>query len=157
MRACHKSNRQKGLAAVEATIVLPLILLLMLAIGEFGRALYQYSSLTQALRGGALALDRGGKYYEDISSRADSENKVKNIVVYGNAAGTGDPLLTGLSKSDISFSAIYEMPADSGDFYVDISASYSWQPVFGKDFNTFVAGVISLDFPLNTSLTVRVE
>ena len=42
MRALSlNGRRQRGIAAVEATLVLPLMLLLMLAIGEFGRALYQ--------------------------------------------------------------------------------------------------------------------
>jgi hypothetical protein len=152
-----KGRKQKGLAAVEATLVLPLLLLLLLAIGEFGRVLYQYATLTQALRGGALAIDRMGTYVDNHLTRAEKENTVKNIIVYGNALGTGNPVLPGLSKADVIFSGIYEMPAESGNYYSDVSVSYSWQPIFGKEFNTFVAGVISLDFPLDTSMTVRVK
>ncbi|WMC11892.1 pilus assembly protein [Oceanimonas pelagia] len=151
------ASKQKGLAAVEATIVLPLMLLLMLAIGEFGRALYQYATLTQALRGGALSMDRMGTYVDNPTTRAEKENTVKNIIVYGNAAGSGNPVLQGLSKSNVTFSGIYELPVDSGNYYSDISISYSWQPIFGNEFNTFVAGSMSLDFPLNTSMTVRVK
>ncbi|AEY01552.1 TadE family protein [Oceanimonas sp. GK1] len=151
------AGKQKGLAAVEATLVLPLMLLLMLAIGEFGRALYQYATLTQALRGGALSMDRMGTYVDNPITRAEKESAIKNIIVYGNAAGAGNPVLQGLSKDNVSFSGIYELPADSGNYYSDIGVSYSWQPVFGSEFNTFVAGTISLDFPLSTNMTVRVK
>lgn len=159
MRALSLKNsrKQRGLAAVEATLVLPLILLLMLAIGEFGRALYQNATLTQALRGGALALDRMGSYVDNPQTRSDKENIIRNIIVYGNSQGTGSPVLPGLSKNDVIFSNILEIPADSGNYYSQINVSYSWQPVFGSEFNTFVAGPISLSFPLSTSMTVRVK
>lgn len=49
--APFKSPRaQQGVALVEFTLVLPVLLLLLLAFGEFGRMLYQYNVLLQASR-----------------------------------------------------------------------------------------------------------
>ncbi len=41
---------QRGVAMVEFAITLPLLLLLLLAIGEFGRMFYHYNNLLQANR-----------------------------------------------------------------------------------------------------------
>lgn len=150
-------EKQRGLAAVEATLVLPLIFLMMLAIAEFGRGIYQYSILTKSLKAGALVMDRMGSYVENPDTRADKENLVKNIVVYGNSSGSGNTVLPGLNKMDLSFSEIYEMPLGSGDYYSQISISYNWQPIFGDSFNAFFSEPISLDFPLDTSIAVRVK
>ena len=50
LHAFEHRQRQQGLAMVEFTLVLPVLLLLMLAFGEFGRMLYQYNVLLQASR-----------------------------------------------------------------------------------------------------------
>ena len=46
MNACG----QRGLAMVEFAIALPLLVLMLLGIAEFGRLLYQYNTLLQASR-----------------------------------------------------------------------------------------------------------
>ena len=43
------SRLQCGLVVVELAITLPLVLLIMLATAEFGRAIYQYTTLTKAV------------------------------------------------------------------------------------------------------------
>jgi Flp pilus assembly protein TadG len=51
--AAHKRRAQAGTTVVEATIVFPLMLLLVFGIGEFGIAFTQWNSLTNAVREGA--------------------------------------------------------------------------------------------------------
>jgi Flp pilus assembly protein TadG len=46
-------NSEKGATAVEMAIVLPLLILILLGIMEFGRAFYVQISLSQAAREGA--------------------------------------------------------------------------------------------------------
>lgn len=149
-------NNQKGIAAVEATIVLPLILLLMLAAGEFGRALYQYSMLSKAMRTGALSIERSGDFYSNSGARAQRENEAKNLIVYGNTSGTGSSVLPGLNTSDVSIVSDYEYPYGSGNIYTELVVEYDWAPVFGDGFNTFFGNTISLNFPMKASLVVRV-
>ncbi|GAA3532902.1 TadE/TadG family type IV pilus assembly protein [Zobellella aerophila] len=146
-------RRQQGLAAVEATVVLPVLLLLLLAIGEFGRLLYQYNTLTKAVRAGShIVLDSDN--YADIAARGAREDKIKSLILYGVETGGSDPVLPGLAADDISFS-YDETPVGSGDFYYQVSVNYDWQPVLGTTFNTFFGNTLSLSFPLRTSITVR--
>jgi Flp pilus assembly protein TadG len=49
----RKRRTQAGTSVVEATIVFPLMLLLVFGIGEFGIAFTQWNSLTNAVREGA--------------------------------------------------------------------------------------------------------
>ncbi|WP_375057911.1 TadE family protein [Zobellella sp. DQSA1] len=148
-------TRQRGLAAVEATIVMPIMLLLVLAIGEFGRMLYQYNTLTQAVRAGARtvsASDNSGTF----ELTAEMEQKVRNLILYGQEVVGTAPVLPGLAAGDITFVGPFEVPAIDGDPYIQIRVSYSWQPMFGLGFNTFFGETLSLDFPLQTSMTMRV-
>ena len=50
MNACG----QRGLAMVEFAIALPLLVLMLLGIAEFGRLLYQYNTLLQAWKDGKV-------------------------------------------------------------------------------------------------------
>jgi Flp pilus assembly protein TadG len=53
--AARKRRAQAGTTVVEATIVFPLMLLLVFAIGEFGISFTRWNSLTNAVREGARA------------------------------------------------------------------------------------------------------
>lgn len=146
-------NRQKGLAVVEATIVLPILLLLLLAIGEFGRVIYQYHILTKSVRAGTHHLLP--ENFMNEFEREILEEKVKNIVVYGHDSGQGITVLPGFTKDDVSVTII-EIPEGSTYQYMVIDAQYDWVPIFGEGFNTFFGSVIDLSFPLSTSITSRV-
>ncbi|ATG73443.1 hypothetical protein AN401_05830 [Zobellella denitrificans] len=142
-------SRQKGLAAVEATLVLPIMLLLLLAIGEFGRMLYEYNTLTKAVRAGARTAS--------VSPNAGNfdvtlvQGKTKNMILYGQETVGTKTVLPGLKAEDITIT-----PTMIGDdTYVEIHVSYDWQPIFGETFNTFFGNSISLNFPLQTSMTMR--
>ena len=150
-------SRQKGLAAVEATIVLPVLLLLMLAIGEFGRVLYEYNTLTKAVRAGVRTMTSSGNPGA-FELTDDIKQRTKNMIIYGQEQPAGaDPVLTGLDSANISFSQPYSIPVTSTtDIYVEVHVSYDWQPIFGDSFNTFFGEPISLSFPLQTSMTMRV-
>jgi len=52
-RTARKRRSQAGTSVVEATIVFPLMLLLVFAIGEFGISFTRWNSLTNAVREGA--------------------------------------------------------------------------------------------------------
>lgn len=61
-------KNQKGQALVEFAIVLPLILLIVLGIVQFGMLLSSYLSLTNAAREGARAGVIGGTNYDIIET-----------------------------------------------------------------------------------------
>jgi Flp pilus assembly protein TadG len=88
----HKLD-QRGSTLVEFAIAATVFLTGMFAVIEFGRALWVHNALTDAARRGAR--------YAVLHSAADIDN-VKNVVVYGNPAGTGDPLLENLSTANVA-------------------------------------------------------
>ncbi len=53
VRAARRRHREDGTSVVEMAFVLPLLLLLVFAIGDFGIAYTRWNSLTNAVREGA--------------------------------------------------------------------------------------------------------
>lgn len=86
-------TRQNGVALVEFALILPLLLLLTLITTEFGRALYQYNTLTKSVRDAVR--------YLSIQTPGTHIAEARNIIVYGNLAGTGSPLVLGLTPGNV--------------------------------------------------------
>jgi hypothetical protein len=91
---------------------------------ELGRAFMQYNALTQSVRDGVrfLASNALGGSTGVINISAQTQAQVANLVVYGNSAGTGAPLLPGLVVANI-------VAAGSSATDITVSASYTYQPV----------------------------
>ncbi len=84
---------ERGTQLVELAIVLPVALLLLASVAEFGRFFYTYTTLSKATRAGARYL----------VSQPPGEGTVaaRNLVVYGNTAGTGTPVVSGLTTAKV--------------------------------------------------------
>jgi hypothetical protein len=151
-RSGRSRRRQRGLAAVEMTLVTPLLLLLMFATAELGRVLIQYNTLTKAVRDGvrhaathALTGSTGVVLLEGALVE-----EIRNLVVYGNPTGAGSPLLEGLATGDVEVSNAF---ADE----VTVSASHAYAPLWGGSIPTFGIGSsdLSIDLTLRASATMR--
>ena len=88
-------TRQRGQSLLEFAIVLPLLLLIVLGVIEFGRAYYQYNTLSKAVR-------QGARYMSMHAYDAIELAKAQNIAVYGNREGTGSPCLPELVAGNIT-------------------------------------------------------
>jgi len=154
----NSRRKQKGLAAVEAVIVLPLLVFLALAIGEFGHALMLYTTLNKAQQDGARYLSNVAIFGqtgiiclgEHPSCTADDIGNVsetKNLVVYGNLArgGEGDKLLEGLSVDDVVVSTPDEL-------HIRVRVTYNFTPVFGDVLSNFG---FPLTYDLVSTVTMR--
>lgn len=153
--------RQRGVVAVETVIVLPFMLLLMFAIGEIGRAFYQYNTLTKAVRDGVRYLatnaEVGSTGVIDITREFPAGSGItlaqgtQNLVVYGNVNGGTDPLLDGFTTSDVS------PQVHTDDEHLVVNATYDFTPLFGDSLPTFGATDqdISLTLTLRASTTMR--
>lgn len=84
---------QRGVAAVEFALILPFLLVLSFLTTEFGRALYQYHSITKSVRDGVR--------YLSVQQPNTHLTETANLIVYGNTQGTGDPLVAGLTTSHV--------------------------------------------------------
>ncbi len=85
-------NGQRGASLVEFTIAATVFLTVVFAVLEFGRALWTYNALADAAR-------KGARYA--VLHNATAIDDVKRMVVYGNTAGTGNPVVEGLSTTNV--------------------------------------------------------
>lgn len=144
-------KKQTGAAMVEMVVVTPLMLLLVLGVTELGKALVQYNTLTKSVRdaarhvSGVALLGTTGT----VLITPDVEAAAQNLVVFGNLAGTGSPLLPALSPDHISV-------ADVGNDMVLVQANYPYVPLTGPVLQTFGFGdKPGLNVTLTASVTMR--
>jgi len=147
-RGCTKNSKEQGFAAIEFTMILPFLLLLIFATAEFGRVLYQYNALNKTVRSASRYLAANAKLGTGVYEiKADVGTKVTAYIQYGGPNST-TPLLPNLTSSTIDLSL-------SGEF-VTISVSYPWQPIFSDMFTSFGLGSdIDMSFPLVSTYTMR--
>lgn len=156
--AFKHGQAQRGVAMVEFAIALPLLLLLLLAIGEFGRMLYQYNSLLQASRdaGRFVAGQAWNATLGVVELSSDLQTQTKNVAVYGMAANPSGypPVVPGLTSADVQVSTV-------GVEHVQVSISYTFCPVIGSgncagSIPGFFGSAIALNIPLVATTVMRV-
>ena len=97
----HTDKKQRGLAAVEFAIVVPVMLFLMLATAEIGRVFYHYNTLTKAVQTGARYASKPLMTTNQLTNiDAAFKQRIKNFVVYGNENGGGATMLAGISAAN---------------------------------------------------------
>jgi Flp pilus assembly protein TadG len=125
--------RQRGTAIVEFALVLPLLLLLTMITTEFGRAIYQYNTIVKSLRDAAR--------YLSIQTPNTMTTEAKNLVVFGNIAGTGPALVPGLTVAKVATPTWQLAGSDPLINTVKITVTgYKFRPLF-----TSVLGVTFSD------------
>ena len=131
---------ERGVQLLETAIVIPILLVLFGAVAEFGRYFYEYTTVAKAARVGARYLAS-----KSVNSSTNYEAQAKNLVVYGNIAGTGTPVLPGLSVANVQVQYVGGTGGVPDLVKVSI-ISYQHQPIIdlGKMLN-------------NTSLSINVD
>lgn len=132
----NKSHR--GVALVEFTLMLPMLLLLTVIATEFGRAMYQYNTLAKSVRDASR--------YLSMQLPDTRITEARNLVVYGNTAGTGPPLVFGLSTSHVPDPTWQTQGSNPVITTVTIQVSgYTFQPMFSSVLGVpfFSGGVIT--------------
>ncbi|OQX32074.1 MAG: hypothetical protein B0D96_12385 [Candidatus Sedimenticola endophacoides] len=126
-----------GVAMVEFAIVVPLILMLFLGITEMGHAFHQHNTLTKAVASGARYLARGYAILDAAcatqgnwsAARATAEN----LLIHGNTAGSGSPLLPGLDDSgatDIQVTHPQFSDASGSGCVIRMTVDTDYTPIF---------------------------
>ena len=137
---------ERGTQLVEAAIVVPIFLILFAATAEFGRYFYEYTTLAKAAQAGA-------RYASANVVEPIEETKTKNLVVYGNTAGTGTPILPGLTTSQVVVTKTGPIPLIPETVTVEI-VGYQHQPIFNLGALMNNAG-LSLNVAVKPSVTMR--
>ena len=86
-------SKQNGVALVELALIIPLLLLLTFITTEFGRAMFEYNAVTKATRDAVR--------YLSFQTPGTKITEARNLIVYGNLAGTGTPLARGLTLTNV--------------------------------------------------------
>lgn len=140
---------EQGVQLVELAIVLPILCLLFGAVAEFGRYFYEYTTVAKGARTGARYLISKSK----TSNTTNWEANAKNIVVYGNTTGTGDPILPGLSVANVEVE--YQGGTASVPDTVKISiVNYQHQSLFDLG-GLLKTPSLSLNVDVKPSVTMR--
>jgi Flp pilus assembly protein TadG len=142
-------------ALVEFTLVLPMLLLLLLSLGEFGRMLYQYNVLLQASRdaGRFVASQAWNSTLGTVSLSSTLQTQTKNVAVYGVPANTGTAVVSGLTTANVAVAAV-------GTDHVRVTITYNFCPVIGSgncagSIPGFFGSQIALSIPLVATTVMR--
>ena len=89
-------HQHQGAALIELALSIPFMIMLSMIVIEFGRALYEYNTVTKSVRDAARYLS------------ANTPNTLcpdaQNLVVYGTTTAGSQPLAPGLKTSAVSCS-----------------------------------------------------
>ena len=142
---------QRGAVLAEMALVTPILLLMMLATAEVTRAFVDHNTLTKAVRSGARYVAANafqgapGVVFVGVALRAETQN----LIVYGNIAGTGAPVLPGLIPADITIT-------DVGANNVQVSAAHTISGLLGPVLRSFHGGSdMNMVHNLQATVTMR--
>ena len=107
----------RGAAAIEFGLLIPLFMLFLLGVVEFGRVLSQSNAVEKGVRGGVALAVRSSN-----PITAAQTTSVDNLVRYGNTAGTGSFLVDGWSKntSEVAVTVVRTLVFDGGNKSVPV-------------------------------------
>lgn len=139
-------RREHGTQLVELAIAVPMMLILLGGIAEFGRLFYTYSTLTNAVRAGARHASR----WERNAGWTFPETS--NMVVYGDFGGSGSPILPGLTTANVDVQA--NGPVNNVQSVTVKIKNYQYQPLFDLGKLTGIPS-LSLNINLNANVTMH--
>jgi hypothetical protein len=143
----HRFARdERGIQLVEVAIVIPIFLVLFAATAEFGRYFYEYTTL-------AKAAEVGTRYLSQATVEAAEDTAAKNLVVYGNVAGSGTPILPGLAPGHVIITRTGPIPVTPETVSIQI-VGYQHQSIFNLGALVRNAG-LSMNVDVKPSVTMR--
>ncbi|MDQ3666313.1 MAG: pilus assembly protein [Acidobacteriota bacterium] len=139
----------RGLQLVELAIALPVLILLFAAVAEFGRYFQAYTTLA---KGSRVAV----RYLATARVNGTDDPAAKNLAVYGNFAGTGSPIVNGLSVDNVDIIRRNEAGAPTPGFPATVTIQikdFKHTPIF--DLGGLMKSSLSLNIDIKPSVTMR--
>jgi len=134
---------------VELAIALPIMIVLFATVAEFGRYFQAYSTLAKGSRVAA-------RYLATAPADGSNDFAAKNLVVYGNLTGTGNPIANDLTieNVDILRRDAFGNPTTGCPTTVTVEISdFKHQPVF--DLGKLMKSSLTLNIDIKPSVTMR--
>jgi Flp pilus assembly protein TadG len=142
-------RRSRGVAAVEFVVSVPVLLFVMLAAAEIGRAFVQYDTLSYSVRSGARYATenviQGTSGAIDVGDVAD---ETANLVVYGTPSGGGTPCLPGFAPGDVTV-------LNAGGGNVEVIGEYGYDPMLKIVLPTFGGTGPTSMFTMRIAITMK--
>jgi Flp pilus assembly protein TadG len=139
----------RGLQLVELAITVPIMVLLFAAAAEFGRYFQEYTTLAKGSRVAA-------RYMATACLNGADDLAVKNLVVYGNTAGTGSPIVNGLAITNVDISRQLQGGAPTTGFPATVTVkiiNFNHTPLF--NLGQLMGNSLSMNIALKPSVTMR--
>ncbi|RTZ16941.1 pilus assembly protein [Vibrio aquaticus] len=139
-------NKQKGLAAVELIIGLPVLMLFLVAVIEIARIYVEMNTLNKAVRVGA-------RYAMSVSEMSgcgpvmNEQGDIKQLVVYGTLEAGAAARIDSLTTNDVTVSC-------ENNQFVTVTASHTFVPLFR---DTLPNSELSLALPMNATTVMRLD
>lgn len=133
----------RGLQLVELAITLPIMVLLFAAAAEFGRYFQEYTTLAKGSRAAA-------RYLATACINGGDDSAAKNLVVYGNVAGTGSPIVNGLQTTNVT---IERIPTGFPETVTVKIENFNHTPLF--NLGQLMGNSMSLNIAVKPSVTMR--
>jgi Flp pilus assembly protein TadG len=141
----------RGLQLVELAIALPVLILLFAAVAEFGRYFEAYTTLAKGSRTAA-------RYLATADSHGLDDLNAKKLVVYGNLAGAGSPIVNGLTLDNVDIIR-RDGAGDiltNGEFPTTVTVEikdFKHTPIF--DLGRLMSNSLSFNIDIKPSVTMR--
>ena len=139
----------RGLQLVELAIALPILIVLFAAVAEFGRYFQAYTTLAKGSRVAA-------RYLATAPPGGCEDLNAKNLVVYGNLAGTGSPIVNGLTVSNVVITRRDEVGAVTSGFPATVTieiTNFKHTPIF--DLGKLMKTSLTMNIDIKPSVTMR--
>jgi Flp pilus assembly protein TadG len=142
------ARNDHGVQLVELAIVLPLLVVLFAAAAEFGRYFYEYTTLAKSARTAVRYL---------VTMAPCNDPAAKKLVVYGNLAGTGSPVMNGLTTANVE---IKRYDKDGNEVTGGVPATVTINIIDFQHTSLFKLGQLTktsatLDIAVKPSVTMR--
>jgi Flp pilus assembly protein TadG len=145
---CSRQTRESGIQLAEAAIVLPILLMFMAAIAEFGNYFFYYTTLSKATRTGV-------RYATSKAFTTTEMNRARNLVICGdiNTCENTSPVLPGLSNDNIQITGAGGTASVPDTVTVKI-VGYNYNSVFNLS-KVAKSGTSWTAVPVSPSSTMR--
>ena len=139
----------RGVQLVELAIAIPILIVLFAGVAEFGRYFQTYTTLAKGSRVAA-------RYLATARANGLDDPGAKNLVVYGNLAGTGSPIVNGLTVDNVNITRRNGVGDVTSGFPTTVTiqiTNFKHTPVF--DLGKLMNSSLSLNVDIKPSVTMR--